>query len=97
MITKVNTPTRQRQIVNSKGDGIITRDNLPRPGYGSRGERWTIKLRADVAKAIHEGVITMEEAVKRYGASVDEWQANIDRVLEGGPEALKIRHLQPPR
>lgn len=101
MSNKVNTAptraTRQRYILTAKGEPL-TKEALPRPGYGSQGERWTINLRHTVALAIHYGVITMDEAVERYDASAEEWQSNIKRALAGGgPEALRLRMLQPDR
>ena len=97
MASKVNTAptraTRERYILNAKGEPL-TKESLPRPGFGTMGERWTINLRHDVALAIHHGILPMEEAVNRYGASAEEWESNIARILSGGAKALKNKHLQ---
>jgi len=78
--------------------GPLTEDDLPPPDT----KRWVIRRKAEVVAAVRGGLITLEEACRRYSLSVEEflsWQRAIDR---NGLPGLRITRVQdyredPPR
>jgi hypothetical protein len=65
--------------------------DLPPAGFT---RRWTIAKKAAVACAVRGGLLTHEEACKRYMLSVDEllsWQRAIERHGVPGLRATKIQ------
>ena len=68
----------QTDNVSAFGDGSITLDMLP----SSAATRWVTSRKAQLIAAIRSGVITVEEASRRYCLTIDElgeWQASFDR------------------
>lgn len=60
-------------------------------------KRWVIRRKAQVVVAVRSGVITLEEACKRYNLSMDEflsWQRLIDRHGIGGLRATRIQQYR---
>lgn len=56
--------------------------------------RWVAKRKAQVVAAVRSGVITLDEACRRYALTVDEflgWQASVD---SHGMDGLKTTHIQ---
>ena len=65
-------------------------DELPPPGT----RRWVIRRKAEVVAGVRAGLITLEEACKRYSLSVEEflsWQRSIDR---HGLRGLRTTRIQ---
>lgn len=65
---------------------VLTRENLPPPDT----RRWVASRKAQVVAAVESGLLTIEEAMKRYRLSLEEfysWQRAMDR---GGVAALRI-------
>ena len=59
-------------------DESLTLASLPEPGT----ERWVVSRKAKVVAAIRDGLLTVEEASRRYHLTTDElaeWQISLDR------------------
>ncbi len=57
-------------------------------------ERWVIRRKAAVVSGVRAGLISLEEACRRYTLSVEEfliWQRMID---EYGMRGLRVTHLK---
>ena len=64
----------------------LTRQDLP-PGDT---ERWVIRRKAEVVAGVRAGLITLDEACRRYALSIDEflsWQRLLD---EHGLPGLRV-------
>ena len=67
-------------------DHAMTLDDLP----PADTKRWVTGRKATVVNAVRSGLITLEEACKRYALSVEEfvtWQSLLDR---HGVSALRV-------
>ena len=76
-------------IVGPNGD-IITVADLPSPGT----TRWVIRRKAEVVLAVHGGLLSLEDACRRYQLTAEEfsaWQRAIERY---GLLGLRSTHLQ---
>src|SRR5215216_6536808 len=57
-------------------------------------KRWVVRRKAVVVQAVRSGLITLQEACRRYNLSVEEflaWQRAIDRY---GVPGLRVTRLQ---
>ncbi|SRR5579875_1152878 len=69
---------------------VLSLDNLPPP----ETKRWVIRRKAVVVAAVRAGVISLEEACKRYTLSIEEflaWQRLVD---SHGLPGLRVTRLQ---
>lgn len=85
-LKKVDGP----RIVTLPDGTILSRADLP----PERTERWVASRKAKVVQAVKHGLLSREEAMKRYGLSEDElesWARAVDRF---GEDALKTTCLQ---
>jgi Protein of unknown function (DUF1153) len=74
----------------AKGAGSFSARELPPPGT----KRWVIRRKAEVVTAVRNGVITLEEACRRYKLSMEEflsWQRLIEH---HGVAGLRTTRLQ---
>ena len=89
---------QQQTRVNSRGEVYVigptgaplTRNDLPPANTG----RWVIRRKAEVVAAVRGGLITMDEALERYGITQDEfvsWQRSIE---QHGMAGLRTTRLQ---
>lgn len=65
-------------------------DDLPPP----ETQRWVIRRKAEVVAGVRSGLITLEEACRRYKLSIEEflsWQRMID---SHGMRGLRVTRLQ---
>ena len=65
-------------------------DDLPPPNT----KRWVIRRKAEVVTAVRKGVISLDEACRRYTLSIEEfrsWQRLID---SHGLAGLRVTRLQ---
>ncbi|MDV7141506.1 DUF1153 domain-containing protein [Tropicimonas sp. TH_r6] len=69
---------------------IMTRADLP----SSETRRWVASRKAAVVKAVRGGLITVEEARKRYELSEEEFESWASAVACHGEAALKTTRLQ---
>ncbi len=68
----------------------LTLSDLPAP----ETRRWVARRKAQVVAAVRNGLLTFEEACRRYGISPEEflaWERALDR---HGPTALRVTKLQ---
>ena len=80
---------RPNYIVGPNGD-IITLADLPSPGT----TRWVIRRKAEVVLAVHGGLLSLEDACRRYQLTTEEfsaWQRAIERY---GLLGLRSTHLK---
>lgn len=70
--------------------GPLTLADLPPPGI----QRWVVRRKAEVVAAVRGGLLSLEEACRRYMLTVDEflsWQATVDR---HGLAGLRVTRIQ---
>jgi len=69
---------------------IASLDSLPPPDT----KRWVIRRKAEVVAAVRAGVISLEEACRRYTLSIEEFLSG-QRVVEShGLPGLRVTRLQ---
>jgi hypothetical protein len=69
---------------------VLSIDNLPPP----ETKRWVIRRKAEVVAAVRAGVISLEDACRRYTLSIEEflsWQRLVD---SHGLPGLRVTRLQ---
>lgn len=77
-------------IETNVDDSHPSLDDLPPPDT----KRWVIRRKAAVVNGVRQGIITLEQACKRYNLSVEEflsWQRLIER---HGVRGLRVTRLQ---
>lgn len=90
-MTDVYRP-RVKYVIGPDG-GPLTIADLPPPDT----RRWVIRRKAEVVAAVRGGLLSLEEACKRYTLTVDEflsWQASIDRHGLPGLRTTRIQHYR---
>ncbi|WP_334175423.1 DUF1153 domain-containing protein [Pseudoxanthobacter sp.] len=83
---------RVRYVIGPDGSPLTIAD-LP-PG---NTQRWVIRRKAEVVAAVRGGLLSLEEACRRYTLTVDEflsWQALIDRHGLAGLRATRIQEYR---
>jgi len=59
-----------------------------------RSGRWVVRHKADIVAAVHNGTISLQEALRRYHLTVEEFVA-WQRALEAhGVPGLRVTRLQ---
>lgn len=84
--------SRVKYVIGPDGSPLTVAD-LPPPDT----QRWVIRRKAEVVAAVRGGLISLEEACKRYTLTVDEflsWQASIDRHGLPGLRTTRIQHYR---
>ena len=69
---------------------VLTMADLPPPDL----KRWVIRRKAEVVAAVEGGLLTLDEACRRYRLSVEEfltWERAIHRY---GLSGLRVTHAQ---
>lgn len=72
----------------------LTVDDLPSPGT----TRWVARRKAEVVVAVRGGLISLEDACRRYTLSVEEflsWQRAVDRHGMAGLRATRLQDYRP--
>lgn len=80
---------RVRTVIGPDGQPLSL-DTLPPPNT----QRWVSRRKAEVVAAVRAGLLTLEEACKRYDISTEEfhsWQRLIDN---HGVRGLRVTRLQ---
>src|SRR5690349_14657019 len=80
---------RRNYIVGPNGD-IITLADLPPPCT----TRWVVRRKAEVVLAVHGGLLSLDDACRRYRLTAEEfdaWQQAIERY---GLLGLRSTHIQ---
>lgn len=76
-------------VVGPNGD-IITRADLPSP----RTTRWVIRRKAEVVLAVHAGLLSLDEACRRYRLTAEEFFAWERAIARHGLLGLRSTHVQ---
>lgn len=72
----------------------LTLDDLPAPGT----TRWVARRKAEVVVAVRGGLISLEDACRRYTLSIEEflsWQRAVDRHGMAGLRATRLQDYRP--
>ena len=91
----------QAQRVDAKGERYVfgptgahlTLDDLPPPNT----QRWVIRRKAEVVAAVRGGLLSMEDACRRYKLTDEEfvgWQHAIDRHGLAGLRTTRIQQYR---
>lgn len=83
---------RVKYVIGPDG-GPLTIADLPPPDT----RRWVIRRKAEVVAAVRGGLLSLEEACRRYTLTVDEflsWQSSIDRHGLPGLRTTRIQHYR---
>jgi len=84
---------RPKYVIGPDGSPLTIAD-LPAPGMQ---KRWVIRRKAQVVAAVRGGLLSLEEACRRYMLTVDEflsWQSSIDRHGLGGLRVTRIQQYR---
>jgi uncharacterized protein DUF1153 len=82
---------RPAYVIGPLGEQL-TLDMLPPPKT-----RWIIRRKAEVVAAVNGGLISMDEACRRYGITIEElasWQRAMDRSGVPGLRVTRIQHYK---
>ncbi len=88
-----NSLYRQAAEVLGPEGRPITLDDLPPPNT----KRWVIRRKAAVVAGVRAGLISLEEACRRYTLSVEEflsWQRMIDDYGMRGLRVTRLKHYR---
>lgn len=80
---------RVKYVIGPDGSPLTIADLPP-----TNTRRWVIRRKAEVVAAVRGGLLSLEEACKRYALTMDEflsWQASID---EHGLAGLRTTRIQ---
>ncbi len=86
---------RLRYVLGPDGSPLTIAD-LPPPNT----KRWVIRRKAEVVAAVRGGLLSLEDACKRYKLTIDEflsWQRLIDRHGLPGLRATKVQDTETER
>lgn len=84
-----NQDIRPAQVIGPLGEPL-TLDDLPAPDT----KRWVVRRKAEVVAAVNGGLLTLDEALERYGLTLEEfasWQRAVDR---SGMHGLRVTKIQ---
>ncbi|SEN91097.1 Protein of unknown function [Paracoccus alcaliphilus] len=81
--------TEGPRIVNLPDGSILTIADLP-----PVDTRWVASRKEIVVKAVAYGLISREEALRRYAISDEEFDSWCDAITRHGRAALKVTSLQ---
>jgi hypothetical protein len=90
----VSESDRLGKIIGPDGE-TLTLENLPPPNT----KRWVIRRKAEVVAAVRGGLISLEEACKRYTLSTEEfisWQRAIEQYGLPGLRATRLQDYREP-
>lgn len=82
----------ERYVVGPTGAQLTIAD-LPKPG----AQRWVMRRKAEVVTAVRGGLLTLDDACKRYGLTNEEflgWQKSLDRHGLKGLSTTRIQHYR---
>ena len=84
----------EQYVVGPTGTPLTLRDLPP-----ANTDRWVIRRKAEVVAAVRGGLISLEEACRRYTLSVEEflsWQRAIEQHGLRGLRATRIQDYRDP-
>lgn len=88
--TGIPFPERPGETVLGPSGRPMTANDLPPPDT----TRWVIRRKAEVVAGVRAGLISIEEACRRYGLTLDEfqsWQRLLDR---HGLKGLRVTRVK---
>jgi hypothetical protein len=91
-MNKANRP-KVRYVIGPDG-GPLTIADLPASGEN----RWVPRRKAEVVAAVRGGLLSLEEACRRYTLTVEEflaWQCSIDRHGFAGLRSTRTQQYRP--
>ena len=80
-------------VVMGPDGNPLTLDDLPPAGT----TRWVIRRKAEVVAAVRGGLLSLDEACRRYTLTVEEflaWQHAIDRFGLAGLRATRVQQYR---
>lgn len=77
------------RIVMLSDGSVLSLADLP-----DVGTRWVASRKAIVVDAVNHGLITRDEAIRRYGLTEEEFDTWASAVRKHGRNGLKITQLQ---
>ena len=80
------TARRLKGNVFGPDGSILTIDNLPSP----ETERWVIRRKAEVVAAVCGGLLSFDDACKRYSLSPEEYISWQDTIGHLGIDGLRV-------
>ncbi len=80
---------RPNYIIGPNGD-IITLVDLPAPDT----TRWVIRRKAEVVLAVHGGLLSLDDACRRYQLTAEEFSAWQHAIERHGLLGLRSTHLK---
>jgi hypothetical protein len=80
---------RPNYIIGPNGD-IITLVDLPSPDT----TRWVIRRKAEVVLAVHGGLLSLDDACRRYQLTAEEFSAWQHAIERHGLLGLRSTHLK---
>ena len=83
---------RPKSVIGPDGK-LLTLDDLPPPNT----QRWVARRKAEVVAAVRAGLLSLEDACRRYHLSTQEfmaWQAAIDKHGLAGLRTTWIQHYR---
>ena len=83
---------RVKYVIGPDGSPLTIAD-LPAPGT----KRWVIRRKAEVVAAVRGGLLSLDDACKRYTLTVEEflaWQRAIDRFGLAGLRATRVQQYR---
>ena len=83
-----NHPRRSEAL--SPAGRMIGYADLPPPDT----KRWVVRRKAEVVAGVHAGLITLEEACRRYSLTVDEFRSWERLLQKHGMDGLRITRLK---
>jgi hypothetical protein len=81
-VNSQRTAQRPKSVVGPDGKAL-TLDDLPPPNT----QRWVARRKAEVVAAVRAGLLSLDDACRRYSLSTEEflgWEAAIDKHGLGG-------------
>lgn len=84
-----NQKIRPAQVIGPLGEPL-TLDNLP----ASDTTRWVVRRKAEVVAAVAGGLLSVDDACRRYNLSLEEftgWQRSVDR---SGLKGLRVTRIK---
>ena len=88
----ISLQSRPKYVIGPDGSPLTIAD-LPQPNT----KRWVIRRKAEVVAAVRGGLLSLEEASRRYMLTVDEllsWQSAIDRHGLAGLRTTRIQQYR---
>lgn len=83
---------RVKYVIGPDGSPLTIADLPPEDT-----KRWVIRRKAEVVAAVRGGLLSLEEACKRYTLTVEEflsWQQSIDRHGLAGLRATRVQQYR---